>query len=285
VRHRAARAGTVLLSAGLLAAAIAAPALATSHHKAKPKERKGTEISTTKTSLGKVVANEKRRVMYLFTKDGRKVSHCTGACLSVWPRVTSKAKPRGEHGVLAKHLGLTKKHQVTYYGHPLYYFVSDHKAGRAKGEGINHFFVVSTHGKAIKPKKKAPVMPAPTSAAVVSSGMAATTAVITDAANGHTLYELSDETDGANPSFSCTGVCNQVWIPLLTQGAPTASGGAMASELGTVVRPDNTTQVTYNHHPVYTYVPDTAAGDANGEGVYDPPGYWYDMSPAGAPIL
>jgi predicted lipoprotein with Yx(FWY)xxD motif len=178
--------------------------------------------------------------------------------------------------IRAKHLSRTSKHhQVTYYGHPLYYFAGDSKPGQASGEGVSSFFVVSTHGRAIKPKKVTKP-----SGAEVTTGTVGATEVITSA-NGHTLYELSSETDSP-PTFTCVGSCPAVWPPLLTTGAPTAAGDAMAAELGTVKRPDGTTQVTYNHHPLYDYTGDTAAGTDNGEGIYDPPGYWYSLTPSGA---
>jgi predicted lipoprotein with Yx(FWY)xxD motif len=299
VRHRATRAGTVLLSTGLLAAAVAAPALATGHHKAKPKAKKGTEISSVKMSLGKVAASSKGHVMYIFDKDKTKVSKCKTSCLSVWPAVTSASKPRAGSGISAKHLSRTKKHQVTYYGHPLYFFTGDSKKGKANGENVGGFFVISTHGKVIKPKSMtgggptptpSPTPPtgptgpsAPTTAAVVSTGTVDAATVITDDATGHTLYELSSETDGASPTFTCTSSCLSAWTPLLTKGDPTVSGSADATKLGTVTRPDDGfTQVTYNHHPLYTYDADSAAGQGGGEDAYTPPGYWYELSTSGA---
>jgi predicted lipoprotein with Yx(FWY)xxD motif len=57
-------------------------------------------------------------------------------------------------------LGTTKrtdgKQQVTYGGHPLYFFAKDTKAGDARGEGIVHFggtwWVVSAAGKPLTSK-------------------------------------------------------------------------------------------------------------------------------------
>jgi predicted lipoprotein with Yx(FWY)xxD motif len=273
VKHRGQLAGSVLLSAGLVMAAASTPALAAGHHK-------GTKIATRHIKLGTVLASSKGRVIYLFEQDTKGVSHCTGGCAAAWPRVTSTAKPVAGTGISAAHLSrAAKHHQVTYYGHPLYYFSGDSAPGQATGEGVNSFFVVSTHGAAIKPK---PVMnPAgPSGPAEVSTGMVGAADVITSA-DGHTVYELSSETDSP-PSFTCTGQCTTVWPPLLTKGAPTASGDAMASELGTVMRPDGLTQVTYNHHPLYDYSGDAAAGTDKGEGLYDAPGYWYSLTPAGA---
>lgn len=279
VRHRGQLAGTILLSAGLLAAAVAAPALATTHHK------KGTTIATTHTTkYGRVLANSKGRVMYLSANDTHKVSHCTGACAAAWPKVTSKTKPVAGAGISATHLSRTAKHQqVTYYGHPLYYFAGHTKPGNTSGENEDSFFVVGIHGKAIKPKKhKAPA--GPTGPAQVNTATVASHEALVGS-NGHTLYELSDET-GTPAYFSCTGSCTGTWMPLLTKGAPTAAGDAVSADLGTVTRTDDSfTQVTYSNHPLYYYIPDTSAGDNGGEDAYYPPGYWYELAPNGTAIL
>src|SRR5918911_2474321 len=53
---------------------------------------------------------------------------------------------------------------------------------------------------------------------------------------------------------SCTGACASVW-PAVT-GNPKAASGAMSSDLGTIKRPDGSTQVTYKGHPLYLYSKD-----------------------------
>jgi predicted lipoprotein with Yx(FWY)xxD motif len=83
-------------------------------------------------------------------------------------------------------------------------------------------------------------------------------------AQGLTLYHLSGEAAG---KFICTSsACLQVWHPVPAPGgAPTGS----VSSLGTVKRPDGTEQLTYKGSPVYTFAPDTKAGDVGGQGVKD----------------
>jgi predicted lipoprotein with Yx(FWY)xxD motif len=140
----------------------------------------------------------------------------------------------------------------------------------------------------VKPKQKPPHHSggpkAPTGPAEVTTGMVGAATVLTSA-NGHTLYELSSET-GSPASFTCTGSCTTTWPPLLTKGDPTASGDAQPEMLGTVMRMiagKRYTQVTYNNHPLYDYSGDTAAGQDGGHGLYDPPGYWYELTASGAP--
>lgn len=252
--------------------------------------KKGTKITTVKAKkYGRVLSNTKGRVIYLSKGDGKKVSHCNGACASTWPKVMSGAKPRAGAGLKAAHLSRTKKHQVTYYGHPLYYFFSDKKSGKVSGEGENGFFLINTHGKAVKPPKKTtkPTKPSgPAGPAEVATGMANTHTVLISG-DKRTLYALFDPDE--KTTFSCTGSCLSVWQPLLTKGAPTAAGDANNSMLGTVTRAGIGTQVTYNGYPLYNYKPDTKAGQDAGEDLFGPLGYqpptyqyWYNVTAAGA---
>jgi len=72
--------------------------------------------------------------------------------------------------------------------------------------------------------------------------------------------------------------------PLITSGKPLATAGAKASLLGTTKRPDGRLQVTYNHHPLYTFVKDTRKGQTNGEELDVFGAEWYAVSTAGVKI-
>jgi predicted lipoprotein with Yx(FWY)xxD motif len=265
-----------------VSAAAAAPALAGSarHHG-------GMQISSVKTSLGRVVSNHKGRAMFRFLKDGHNKSRCPANCREIWPPVMSASKARAGKHIAAAHLGHTSKGQVTYYGHPLYYYIADPKPGKTTGDGKkefgDHWYVVSTHGKSVKPKKSGGgSVTLPTGPAEVSTGMAGGTEIITDSASGHTLYELSGDMP---PSYACAGGCLTTWPPLLTKGAPTAGGDASAGMLGTVRRTiggKHVEQVTYNGYALYRYSRDHAAGQDNGQLFYEGAGgYWYDIKPSG----
>lgn len=96
---------------------------------------------------------------------------------------------------------------------------------------------------------------------------------------GRTLYMFAADKHGKS---ACYGQCANYWPPLLTSGKPTAGKGAKASLLGTTRRKDGKLQVTYNGHPLYTYVSDTKAGQATGQGLNLSGGLWWAISPAGA---
>jgi predicted lipoprotein with Yx(FWY)xxD motif len=99
--------------------------------------------------------------------------------------------------------------------------------------------------------------------------------------SGLTLYLF--EADKGTTS-NCSGACAAAWPPLVTSAKPTAGGGVKGSLLGTTKRPDGTTQVTYNSHPLYRFASDTKPGDTTGQGVNGFGALWYGLSAAGNPI-
>ena len=98
---------------------------------------------------------------------------------------------------------------------------------------------------------------------------------------GRTLYLFARDSDTAN---ACTGACAVNWPPLLVQGAPLVGSGATPSDVGRTVRADGFSQLTYNGHPLYTFVNDKKPGDTNGEGISAFGGSWFAVSPAGAKV-
>jgi predicted lipoprotein with Yx(FWY)xxD motif len=81
---------------------------------------------------------------------------------------------------------------------------------------------------------------------------------------------------------SCMGACAKFWPPVT--GAARAAGGAMASKLGMIKRPDGTTQVTYQGHPLYLFEKDRDDGDTYGQGSHAFGAGWYVLNPAGNKI-
>ena len=98
---------------------------------------------------------------------------------------------------------------------------------------------------------------------------------------GHTLYLFAKDRHGKS---SCTSQCAAFWPPLIAAGKPRAVAGAKASLLGTTKRPDGRLQVTYNHHPLYTFVKDTKKGQTNGEELNAFGAEWYAVSATGAKV-
>ena len=83
---------------------------------------------------------------------------------------------------------------------------------------------------------------------------------------------------------ACAGGCASAWPPDQSSGTPKAGSPVQASLLGTIKRSDGTTQVTYNHHPLYYYSGDSGAGQQNGQGLNAFGALWYVVAPSGETV-
>jgi predicted lipoprotein with Yx(FWY)xxD motif len=68
------------------------------------------------------------------------------------------------------------------------------------------------------------------------------------------------------------------------RGTPLVGSGAKSSDVGRTARADGISQLTYDGHPLYTFVNDKNSGDTNGEGIDAFGGSWFAVSPAGAKV-
>lgn len=93
------------------------------------KRRRGKRITTDKSQFGTMLFDRKRQAIYLFDKEKTKKSKCYGACAKAWPPVLTKGGPTAGGKVKRSLLGTTKRRndtrQVTYAGHPLYYYTHE----------------------------------------------------------------------------------------------------------------------------------------------------------------
>jgi len=117
--------------------------------------------------------------------------------------------------------------------------------------------------------------PAASGGSVVNMTTINGTAVVTNSA-GKTLYWFAPDTSTRS---NCSGSCATYWPPVT---GPVTAGSGVTGTLGTITRSDGTTQATYDGHPLYTYVGDTAAGQAKGNGLNLSGGLWYEMTVSGA---
>lgn len=122
----------------------------------------GTSGQTIKTAsvgnLGPILVDGAGRTVYLFEKDKGNQSSCSGSCASVWPPVTTSVKPQPGSGADASKLSTTKRSdgttEVSYAGHPLYYYAPDGTSGGSTGgQGLDQFgakwYVLSPSGSAV----------------------------------------------------------------------------------------------------------------------------------------
>jgi predicted lipoprotein with Yx(FWY)xxD motif len=129
-RARIAVAATALGATAMFAGAAEAGAMTTNEPSAA-KAKKTTELELRKSKFGKVLFAGNGRALYMFTSDTAGTSNCDGACAAAWPPFYARGKLVGEEGVNRKLLGRTTRSdgrkQVTYNGHPLYFYVHDPK--------------------------------------------------------------------------------------------------------------------------------------------------------------
>ena len=116
--------------------------------------------ATVKTRHGKIgtfLVGGNGKTLYLFEKDKTSKSTCYGQCAQFWPPLLTSGKAKAAGKVRGSLLGTTRrkdgKVQVTYHGHPVYFFSQDARPGDTKGEGFKAFgakwYVLSTAGKKI----------------------------------------------------------------------------------------------------------------------------------------
>jgi predicted lipoprotein with Yx(FWY)xxD motif len=90
-------------------------------------------------------------------------------------------------------------------------------------------------------------------------------------ARGFTLYSFAPDTQTAS---KCYGSCAVYWPP--ATGTATADSG-LPGRIGAITRTDGLRQVTYNGHPLYTYIGDTAPGQARGNNLNLNGGRWLEV--------
>jgi predicted lipoprotein with Yx(FWY)xxD motif len=118
---------------------------------------RSTKVQVRSGSLGRYLVDGRGRSLYLFEKDRHGRSSCYGACASVWPPLMASGHVARGAGVSAAKLGTVARRgggrEVTYAGHPLYYYVGDSRPGQTVGEGLNQFGatwdIVAPSGKGI----------------------------------------------------------------------------------------------------------------------------------------
>jgi predicted lipoprotein with Yx(FWY)xxD motif len=114
-------------------------------------------VSVKSTALGKTLVDANGRTLYLFQADKPNISTLSTAGLAVWPAFTSTRTPQAEGGAQASLIGTTTgrggAREVTYNGHPLYYYIGDQASGNTRGQGLNQFgarwYVLAPSGNAV----------------------------------------------------------------------------------------------------------------------------------------
>jgi predicted lipoprotein with Yx(FWY)xxD motif len=117
----------------------------------------GSTVKVRDTRYGRILVDGNGRALYLFTKESTAKSRCYGACAEAWPVFYARGRLRAGRGAERSLIGTTRRRdgrrQVTYNGHPLYYYVTDRKPGQVTCQKVVEFggtwLVVAPSGDAV----------------------------------------------------------------------------------------------------------------------------------------
>jgi predicted lipoprotein with Yx(FWY)xxD motif len=186
-----------------------------------------------RTSLGRVLVDAHGRTLYLFSADRAGHSRCTGACVRLWPALTTAAPALAGPGVKASLLGVAQGPSgaliATYGGHPLYRFAHDAGPGQTRGEEAQAFGgrwdAISLAGKAVRP----PAAPAPASAPT-SVQTSATAAQQTTSQSPASPSTQPAQTRTAAPVMTSTTTTSSSTHAPSSGGIPQNNGGDQDSD-------------------------------------------------------
>lgn len=161
MRTRLSLSAVVLIAAAVIAVIVAVGG--GSKSQAQTATGASASISIKQTALGNTLADGNSRTLYLFAPDKTNMSTLSAAGRAIWPPFTTARRPVASDGAQASQIGTVtgagSPAQVTYHGHPLYYFAGDHNPGQTAGQGLNDFggrwYVLSKSGSAITAAPKA----------------------------------------------------------------------------------------------------------------------------------
>lgn len=169
--HRPIRRSSSLLTIGIAAVLLAACSRGAgggATASASSAAAGGPTLSVATTDIGNVVTGADGKTLYMFMKDTDAKSACNAGCVETWPPLTL---PTGSEavagtGVTAEWLHTITRddgtQQVTFGGHPLYYYSADQAAGDVKGEGIGgQWFAAGAEGQPLKASASASASASP----------------------------------------------------------------------------------------------------------------------------
>lgn len=110
---------------------------------APPPTGAGVAVGVGSSNLGPLLVDGNGRTLYLFEADSSGSSTCYSVCAQAWPPLLTHGDPTANTGITARELGTVRRHdgtsEVTYNGHPLYYYVGDTRPGDTTGQALNQF--------------------------------------------------------------------------------------------------------------------------------------------------
>jgi predicted lipoprotein with Yx(FWY)xxD motif len=235
----------------------------------------------------------------------------------LWPALLTDGAPVAGHGVNPTLLGTVARtdvfpgksvQQVTYGGLPLYRVILDDAPGQTTGADMldpatspqGMWYLVNPSGgrlatgQALIAQETAPVyqngkstgISATVLAVSESTGLSGEVAAGGIAAGPVNAPVYTFSLDKGHQS-ACQEMCAMYWSPVLTSASPEAGTGVDRNQLGIIVRPDGTHQVTFDGHPLYMFHTDATLPlltpvypvSINGAGAQAFGGLWQAVQP------
>ena len=196
---------------------------------------------------------------------GFALSTLGGYLLSLWVGLFGFTEVRTTAGIVAGIIDVAAFATLTLAAAPGVPYVKD--LGRRLLPAVAGVSVVALVllGAAVASPKTQPVATGPD---VLQARNVGGVMLLTNA-TGLTLYWFAPDSAGKS---ACYGDCAAYWPPVT--GTPTAGPGVTGT-LGTITRTDGKTQATYDGHPLYTYIGDSAPGQDSGNNLNLNGGLWH----------
>ena len=139
------------------APAPSASAVAASPASVSPSPSGIARLATSNTRYGRIIVDGSGRTLYLFDIDPELTPKCYDACALAWPPLLANSAaasdPLLNDGLIAVSQRTDGSSQLTYNGHPLYYYVGDRSPGEIKCQAVIEFgggwYVVDPRGNKI----------------------------------------------------------------------------------------------------------------------------------------
>jgi predicted lipoprotein with Yx(FWY)xxD motif len=120
--------------------------------------KRTTTVKVMKARYGRILVDGHGRALYLFTRERGPTARCYGPCADSWPVFYARGRLRAGSGANGRLVAATRRRdgrrQVTYRGHPLYYYVTDRKPGQVTCQAVTEYggtwLVVAPGGDAIE---------------------------------------------------------------------------------------------------------------------------------------
>ena len=267
------------ISVGLLATLTMAPAGSATVS--------GTTISTRTGAFGTMLEVGAGKyagyTVYLITSDQPPTYGCTTKPINLfgmpiacagpssdhkaeWPAVTTTGTPIAGPGVSQKLLGTVQRagigKQVTYAGHPLYFFETS--PDQITGVGWDEPSIPPWNGLwyLVSPSGNPLAWPGTLTTLKVDNKTVVGALELTLAGwESFPLYSYSDDTSSKS---MCTGSCSVAWPPALSSGDPALLNSLSPSKVGTIKTSDGELQLTYGGKPLYFYSKEGVIKGASG---------------------